>query len=125
MKTLFLQIGIFVCNVLSKLAAKLPQRNPAIIEEKYYGKNRGKIDTIVERQKRKTEDAQMAGENQMLLDLAKKFAVKANRLWGKSRINDYKAAWYNVLAAQSYQAAKSHKQAGGFFHFAAHVFRNL
>lgn len=46
-------------------------------------------------------------------------------MWGKSKIDEYKAAWFNVLAAEAYREARSCTQAGGYFHFAAHAFRGV
>ena len=70
-------------------------------------------------------DQRVARDNQRLMKLGNRFAYRANLLWARSRIADYKAAWFEVLAAESYRGAENHKQSGGFFHFAAHTFRHV
>lgn len=120
-----IKIFIFLFNLLCKFLPQLMPRNPEIAQRKYYESHRGKIEQLVASRDRKSQDAQMASEILKLLSLGNRFAFKANLAWGRSKISEYKAAWFNVLAAESYQGAKNHEQAGGYFHFAAHSFRNL
>ncbi|MFZ2643532.1 MAG: hypothetical protein WA117_21250 [Verrucomicrobiia bacterium] len=120
-----IRIGLLLCNIVFKLIPKVWPQNPEILERRCYKKHRTRIDKLVAAQAGRSEDARLARGNQKLLALGNRFAFRANLVWGRSRIDEYRAAWFNVLAAEAYREAQNHKQAGGFFHFAAHDFRGV
>ena len=126
MPEILITIVLFMLETSARLASSWRRTNPQILREKYYEKKKQQL-KILESEKEQAPNADfLAAHVRPKLDaFARRYILIANLNWGRDLISRYKAAWCNVLTAESCEIAEDFTQAGRYFHFAAHGFREL
>jgi hypothetical protein len=117
--------AIFMFETTLKVLSVFTPMNPKILQEKYYEKHKHKIKKLEDELGRTDADARVSRVYPKLHRTAARYAFRANLSWGQNIRQQYRSAWFNVLAAEIYKFSNSYESAGGHFHFAAHGFREL
>jgi tetratricopeptide (TPR) repeat protein len=127
-----IKLIFFFIDTIQKLLPSIRPLNPKILEDKYYSKNVEKLNKFYIKYK---EDFEKIGTPEdykfqaiikpKLENKAKGYVFRSDLAWGRNIVQQYKSAWFNVLAGDYYELAEDYINAGAQYHFAGHTFRGL